>query len=74
MVTSHGVVQRLPQPFDVVDPGMVGGLEQQLELRVVRQPVPCDMTLVDNVVIDNEHDTPSPAVGALELVEQVDEQ
>ena len=74
MVTSHGVVECLPYPFNIVNPGMIGGLKEQLEFRITRQPAPRDMTLMDDVVVDDEHDTPCPTVGALELIEQVDEQ
>lgn len=74
MVAGYGVVECLPQPLDVIDPRVVGGLEEQREFRIARQPASCDVALVNNVVIEDEHDAPRPAIGALELVEQVDEQ
>ena len=62
MVTGNGVVECLPQPLDVIDPRVVGGSEEQLEFRIVREPAPRDMTLVNDVVVDDEHDAPRPAV------------
>ena len=49
-------------------------LKEQLELGVVRQPLPGDGTLVHDDVVHDEHDAPRPTVEALEPVQQVDEQ
>ena len=56
MVAGHSVMHGLPQPFDLIDPGMVDGLEAQLELAVVRQPTGHATGLVDDVVVEDEHD------------------
>jgi len=74
VVLGDGVMKRFPKPFYVVDQRMVSRLEDQFELRIIRQPPSGDITLVDDVVIDDEHNTPRSAVGALSGVEQMDEQ
>ena len=50
VIASDGVMKDTPQPLDAIDPRMVGGLEEQVELGVRRQP-PCgDGALVDDVL------------------------
>ena len=56
MISSHGVVEGFPQPFDFIDPRMIDGLKQQLEPGVIGQPALCDMAFVYHEVVDNEHD------------------
>ena len=54
MVTRDGVVHRLPQALNTVDPGMIGGLEQQLDPGMARQPRVDLVTLVYAVVVEDE--------------------
>ena len=44
MIAGHGVVQRLPQALNHADPRVIDGLKEQLELGVVRQPLPVCLT------------------------------
>ncbi len=74
MVAGDGVMQCLPQALDDIDPRAIGRLEHKLEFRIPSEPALCGPALVDDVVVDDEHDTPGTPVSAFELVEQVDEQ
>ena len=60
MIACHGVMHRLSQPLDDIDPGAVGGLEQKPELQVLRQPALDHSTLVDGVVVEDKHDSSDP--------------
>ena len=73
MVASHGVMQLLPQPLDDIDPWTVGGLENQVELWMAREPVLGHPALVNGVVVDDKGDPPRPSISAVEPVEEVDE-
>ena len=73
MIAGHGVVQRLPQPLNHVDPRVIDGLEEQLELRVVDQPPPGEGTLVHDEVVHDEHDPPCPAMESVRLCVGPDE-
>ena len=70
MIAGHGVVQCLPQALNHIDPRVIDGLEEQLELRVLRQPPLGGGALVDDVVVHDEHDAPCPTVEALESVQK----
>ena len=74
MISGHGVMHGLPEPLDDIDPGAIGRLEQKLELRILLQPAPRHSTLVDHVVIEDEHDGPSPAIRSTKVLEQLQEQ
>ena len=74
MIPGHGVMHGLPQPLDDVDPRAVGGLEQKLELRILRQPALCLSALVDNVVVDDEPDALGPPILVTYLLEQLHKQ
>ena len=74
MITGHGVMHGLPEPLDDIDPGAIGRLEQKPELRVFRQPALRHLTLVDHVVVEDEHDGPGPAIRATKVLEQLQEQ
>src|SRR5210317_1424424 len=74
MVAGDGVMQLLPQLLDVVDPRRVGGLENQLELRMARQPAVGNTAVVNHEVVHDEQDSPRTPVTAVELVQQMDEQ
>ena len=67
-------LQRFPKPLDFVDPWMINGLKQQFELRVVGQPALCDVALVNDIIVDDEHDATGAPISALYFVQQVDEQ
>lgn len=43
----------LPEPFDVIEPRMVGRLEAEFELGVVRQPSLGQATFMDTEIIEN---------------------
>ena len=62
MVSGDGVVHGFPQSLDSFDPGIVDGLEEQLELRIAGQPPGDDIGLVDDVVAEDELDAMGPAV------------
>ena len=53
---------------------MINRLEEQLEFGVVGQPALRDVTFMDHEVVDDENDTPSVAISALDFVQQMDEQ
>ena len=72
MTAVHGVVQRLPQPLNHVNPGVIDGLQEQFELGAVRHPPPGDGTLADDGVIHDEHGQPCPSVDALGPVQKVE--
>lgn len=63
VVAGDRVVQRLPQPLD--DIHLQYALKHQFELRIARQTAPGDAALVNDVIVGNEHDTPSLAVGTI---------
>ena len=74
MISSHGVVEGFPQSFDFIDPWMIDGLEEQLELGIVGEPALRDVTLMNHVVVDDEHDASRAAIGALDFEQQANEQ
>ena len=74
MVSGDRIVHGFPKPLDLVHPRRVGGLEQQPNLGVAGQPAMYGVTLVDDVVIENEHETASAAVGSAHCLEQLDDQ
>ena len=64
MIARDGVMHLFPQPFNLVDPRMVGGLEDDLELRIIRQPSIHNFALVDDVVVSDEGNALGAAVAA----------
>ncbi len=74
MVAGGGVMQCRPQALDDIDPLAIGRLEHKLEFRIPSEPALRGPAFVNDVVVDDEHDTPGTPVNAFELVEQVDEQ
>ncbi len=50
MITCDGVVHGFPQPFDLIHPKMVDGLEEQFELEIVGQPALHSLGLVNDRV------------------------
>jgi hypothetical protein len=62
MVTCHIIVQLLPELFDVIDPRLIGVLEQQLKLGVVTQPSGRQSAFMDAVVINDEDNLARGAV------------
>ena len=71
VISSNGVMHRLPQPFDDIDPRVVGGLEAQLELRVCIQPPLNHLTLVNTIVVEDEDDFARPPILAAKLLKQL---
>ena len=55
VITRHGVMHSFPEPLDDVDPGMIDGLEEQLELSICTQPPLDELALVDFVVVEDEY-------------------
>ena len=74
MVSSDGVMHRLPQPLDDIDPGVVDRLEQQLELGVALQPTFNQLALVDSIVVEDEHQLVRAPIAAAKLFEMFHEQ
>ena len=73
MISRHGVVHAFPQSLDAIDPGVVGGLEEQLELGVFVERSVDGPALVDPVVVENEHDARRLEVHSFEGGKVVDE-
>ena len=67
MISSDRVVESFPQPFNFIDPWMIDGLKEQLELGVVRQPALCDVAFMNHEVLDDEHDASGAAISALDF-------
>ena len=57
MITCDGVVHGFPQPFDLIHPKMVDGLEEQFELWFVGQPALHSLGLVNDVVVQYQNDS-----------------
>ena len=57
MITCDGVVHGFPQPFDLIHPMMVDGLEEQFELGIVGQPALHSLGLVNDVVVQYQNDS-----------------
>ena len=69
MVASHGIVHRFAQSLNSVDPRVVDRLEEQLELRVLGQPL-CDaLCLVNDVVVQDQLDASYLARLAMQRIE-----
>ena len=74
MISSDRVVESFPQPFNLIDPWMIDGLKEQLELGVVGEPAPSDVAFMNHEIVDNEHDASRAAISAFDFVQQVNEQ
>lgn len=74
MVPDHGLLQLFPEARDAIDPGVVSRLEQQLEPGIFRQPSTRLVTTMNDVVVDDQHDAPGPAVGGSQAAQQGQEQ
>lgn len=71
VISGHGVVHGFPESFDLVDPRVVDGLEQQFELGILSQPARDEFGFVNDVVVQNQHDTSSSAIVSAHRIEQL---
>jgi len=67
-------MQLVPQPFDVIDPRAVDGLEYQAELGVILQPPLSLLALVNDVVVEDLRDGVGSAVVITQLLQHGDKQ
>ena len=74
VITRHGVMHSFPEPLDDVDPGMIDGLEEQLELSICTQPPLDELALVDFVVVEDEYHLVGTPILPAKLLEQLHEQ
>ena len=73
VIASHRIVERFPQPLDLIHSRMIDGLKEQLELGVVGEPALCDVAFMNHEVVDDEHDASGAAISAFDFVQQVNE-
>ena len=73
MIAGDVVMQLLPDQLNPVYPRMIRWLEKNLEFVIVPQIASCHGTLVDDVVVRNQCDSPAPAVVPPELGQQQQE-
>lgn len=68
MISGYGVMQSLPQPFNMIHPWRIDRLKNAPELRIFLQPALRFPTLVDNVVVHDERDGFRPLVRRLQML------
>ena len=75
VISVDGVVHGFPESFALVGPRVVGGLEEQFELGILSQPASQPgrdaFGFVNDVVVQNEHDTLGAAIVSAHRIEQL---
>ena len=74
MVARDVVMELFPKLFNIVDPWLIGRLEEYFELRVMFQPSLRQVRFMDDVVIGDEDDFSGTSVGPLEMLQKTQEQ